>query len=143
MRQLGIILVVLVAVGMSAAVATAQNPHFVGEPTCSLNNACTTVTCTGKIAGVGTEPTTVVVDIANSGCVNKPGHEPPGHATVATGPIQPRGGQITFTAGITLDCPPGLTPVFGDEALISIVQDGVTTPVDGPVDVSKPLTCPQ
>jgi len=128
MRRLWIILVVLAVVSMSAAVATAQNPHFVGEPTCVLNEGGDTVTCSGKIAGVGTTPTEVGIDV-EGGCVNKPGHEPPGHVQATTGPIQPRGGRITFTVSISLDCPPGLTPVFGEEATIFIIQNGVRTDV--------------
>jgi hypothetical protein len=128
MRRLWIILLALVAVSMSAAVATAQNPHFVGEPTCVINEAGDTVTCTGKIAGVGTEPTQVGIDIA-AGCANKPGHEPRGHVQSVSEPIEPHGGQITFEESASAVCPPGLIPVFGDEATIFIIQNGVRTDV--------------
>ena len=138
--RLAALLVGLGAVGLSAP-AMAQNPHFVGEPSCVENNACTTVTCTGKIAGVGTSPTTVTADIAGSGCVNNPGHEPRGHAQASSNPITPRGGSITFNVSPTVDCPPGLTPVFGDEACIFITQNGVTTQVDGCIDIVKPDQC--
>jgi hypothetical protein len=128
MRGLWILFVALVAVSMSAAVATAQNPHFVGEPTCVVNQAGDEVTCVGKIAGVGTEPTQVGIDIAG-GCANKPGHEPPGHVQSVSEPIEPHGGRINFRESVTVDCPPGLTPVFGEEATIFIIQNGVRTDV--------------
>jgi hypothetical protein len=127
----------LVIVAMAAAVmamsgfltdAFAQNPHFVGDPTCVLNAAGDEVTCVGKIAGVGTEPTQVGIDVPG-GCANNPGHEPRGHVQDVSEPIDPRGGSIRFRESVTLDCPPGLTPVFGDEALIFIIQDGERTNV--------------
>jgi hypothetical protein len=106
--------------------AFAQNPHFAGEPTCVVNQAGDEVTCAGKIGGVGTEPTQVVIEIPG-GCVNKPGQEPPGHVVNVTGPIQPRRGQISFEGSVLLGCPPGQTPVFGEEVTIIIIQDSEET----------------
>jgi hypothetical protein len=119
MRRLLILVVALAMLGMSAAVATAQNPHFVGTPTCVVSGDGDTVTCTGKIAGVGTEPVAVTIDILG-GCANKPGHEPRGHVTATQADITPHGGRITFNESVSLDCPPGLTPVFGDEVTIFV-----------------------
>lgn len=59
-RSIAVGIVSALYVGLLAAPALAQNPHFIPNrtPTCSLNQAGDTVTCTGgKIAGVGTEPT--------------------------------------------------------------------------------------
>jgi hypothetical protein len=108
--------------------AFAQNPHFVGEPSCVLNPAGDTVVCAGKIAGVGTEPTAVGIEI-DGGCANKPGHEPGGHVQSVSEPIDPRGGRINFREDASVDCPPGLTPVFGDAATIFIIQGGERTDV--------------
>jgi hypothetical protein len=82
-----------------------------------------------QIAGVGTEPTQVGMEAAG-GCANKPGHEPRGHVQAVSEPIPPKGGNILvpdLTA--SADCPPGLSPVFGDEATFFIVQGGVRTDV--------------
>lgn len=126
MQRLWIIVVALVAVGLSAAVATAQNPHFVGQPICVLSEDGDTVTCTGKIAGVGKVPVDVTAVIPG-GCANKPGHQPPGQVTATEGDIVPRGGRINFNVSLSLDCPPGLTPVFGDEATIFVDETFVGT----------------
>jgi hypothetical protein len=137
-------LVAFVAVGMSAAVATAQNPHFSqpNPPTCEVISrpgarTCT-VCCAGTIVGVGSEPTSVVLDVANSGCLTR-GNEtaPPGHLQATSAPINPESGNITFACEqvrVSLTCPGGLNTVLGPEATISIQQDGEVTPV-GTVDI--------
>jgi hypothetical protein len=103
--------------------AFARNPHFVGTPTCSQvgDQLC----CSGKVAGLGTAPTTVQVS-ATFSCINRGGHEPGGHVSGQSAPIQPRGGQITFTNVCTGtgDCPPPMTPSFGGGATINILQNG-------------------
>ena len=144
MQRLWIILVAVAVIGMSAAVATAQNPHF-SQPnpvTCEVISrpgarTCT-VCCAGTIVGVGSEPTSVVLDIANSGCQTRSeSNFPPGHVQATSAPIPPSSGNITFTCEqvrVSLTCPGGLNTVLGPEAAISIQQDGEVTPV-GTVDI--------
>jgi hypothetical protein len=143
-RRILFILAGIALVGVMAATgAWAQNEHFVGEPTCVLSNDCSTVTCSGKIGGVGQTPTSVTVDIANSGCVNNGGNQPAGHAQAGTEPITPKGGSITFTESVSLTCPPGQEPVFGDLACIFVTPVGGTrTQVDGCITILKPDSCP-
>ena len=105
-----------------AAPAIAGRPHFVGTPVCSVvgEQLC----CSGKVAGLGTAPTSVQVS-ASFNCVNPAGFEPGGLASGQSAPIEPRGGQITFdvcTGGA--DCPPPMTPSFGGSATINIFQGG-------------------
>jgi hypothetical protein len=123
----GIVAVLALAL---APAAVAQNPHFVKTPTCtsSTSDNSITVSCTGgKIAGVGTEPTQVGIDV-QGGCANNPGHLPPGHNQAVSQPIQPKGGNIVFgPLSVTVSCPPGLTPVVGSSVTYFIVQDGQTT----------------
>jgi hypothetical protein len=117
-----ILILAATATATLAAKTSGSGIHFIGEPVCTVQGD--QVVCSGSLAGVGTAPTVVEVDVA-AGCANKPGHEPPGHATGSTGPIQPRGGRINFnTATDPLDCPPGLTEVFGDTATINVFQGG-------------------
>jgi hypothetical protein len=144
-RRILFILASIALVGVMAATgAWAQQEHFVGEPTCVLDDDCSTVTCEGKIAGLGRTPTTVSADIAGSGCVNQPGHEPGGHAQAGTGPITPKGGSITFSVDVILSCPPGLEAIFGDLACIFVTPvGGASTQVDDCVTIVKPTTCPQ
>jgi hypothetical protein len=144
-RRILSILVGIALVGVLAATgAWAQNEHFVGDPTCVLSTDCSTVTCSGKIGGLGKTPTTVTVDIANSGCVNNGGHEPPGHVQAGSQPITPKGGSLTFTESVALSCPTGQEAVFGDEACIFVTPVGGTaTQVDGCITILKPDDCPQ
>jgi hypothetical protein len=126
-RRMLSILVGIALVGVMAATgAWAQNVHFVGTPVCLVSsNDCDTLRCTGKVAGVGNEPVCVFVEAAG-GCVNNPGHEPAGHAQSVPELEEPHGGRINFDVSINLDCPPGLTPIFGPTgttATLFIVQD--------------------
>jgi hypothetical protein len=132
---LGAVLGVVVAIAPSAI---ASNPHFVNTPTCSLTNGGTTVTCTGgKIAGVGTEPTFVGIDVAAGCATSGNGNEPKGHKQAVTGPITPKGGNITFgSLSVSADCPPGLNPVFGTTVQYFIVQNGVRTNVGEPIPIT-------
>jgi hypothetical protein len=125
---------------LTVAPALAASPHFIPNrtPTCSLNQAGDTVTCTGgKIAGVGTEPTQVGIDVA-AGCATKGnGNEPKGHEQEVSAPINPKGGNITFgQLSVSADCPPGLNPVFGSTVQFFIVQDGVRTNVGDPIQIT-------
>lgn len=109
-------------VALLSSAALAGRPHFVGTPTCFVDgeNLC----CSGKVAGLGTAPTTVSVDAPFS-CRNRGGHEPGGLASGQSEPITPRGGQITFdvcTAGP--GCPDRMDEIFGPNATINIFQNG-------------------
>ena len=121
-RSASIVIGLAMILGVSAT-ATAGRPHFVGTPVCSVvgEQLC----CSGKVAGLGTAPTTVQVSAAFN-CVNPAGHEPGGLASGQSAPIQPRGGQITFSNVCTggADCPPPMTPSFGGSATINIFQGG-------------------
>jgi hypothetical protein len=124
-RRMLSILVGIALVGVMAATgAWAQSVHFVGTPVClGSSTDCDTLRCTGKIAGVGNEPVCVFIQ-ADGGCVNNPGHQPPGHAQSVPELEEPRGGRINFDVSINLDCPPGLSPVFGtNPATLYILRD--------------------
>ncbi len=85
-----------------AAVALAANPHFVGTPTCTQSGAGTanaTITCSGKVAGLGSEGTKITV--TGNGtlvCVNRGNNEPPGQIQSVGSTFFPtvRNGQVTF-----------------------------------------------
>jgi len=132
------VVVAAVAVGW-ATTAQAANPHFVqGTPTCTLSTDGTTVTCTGgKIAGVGTEPTQVGIDVAAGCATSGNGNEPRGHRQAVSAPITPKGGNIVFPSlSVSADCPPGLNPVFGTTVQFFIVQNGVRTNVGEPIPIT-------
>jgi hypothetical protein len=122
--------------GMSlalAGLAFAANIHFVGEPDCDEVNG--RVCCEGKLAGVGQAPTNVQI-LADFTCTNPGGNQPPGQASGETGPIQPRGGQITFNQCTTeAGCPPPQAASFGDTATIQVLQGGaIVFSADVPID---------
>ena len=125
--------------GALSAVAIAASPHFVqGTPTCSLSNDGATLTCSGgKIAGVGTEPTQVGIDVAAGCATSGNGNQPKGHRQALGAPIQPKGGNITFgSLSVSADCPAGLNPVFGTSVQFFIVQGGQRTNVGEPITIT-------
>jgi hypothetical protein len=83
------------------------------------------VCCSGKLAGLGTAPTNVEIDAAFQ-CTNRGGNQPGGLASAESGPIQPRGGQITFANVCTTEgsCPDLMTPTFGPTVTINVFQNG-------------------
>ncbi|MDX2679377.1 hypothetical protein [Streptomyces soliscabiei] len=115
-RVIKVLMMTLLALGIGVTPALAQNEHFVGEPTCtkSLSGNQATITCTGKVAGLGRGPASVFLSAdsvrARYVCVNRGGNTAPGHPAFF-GPLEgtsqtitPRAGQITFRA--TLQSPP-------------------------------------
>lgn len=106
-----------------SGVSLAARPHFVGSPDCFVEND--QLCCSGKIAGLGTAPTTVNINAAVQ-CRNRGDNLPPGQASGSSGPINPRGGQITFTNVCTAveDCPDDMTPTFGPGVTINVFQNG-------------------
>jgi hypothetical protein len=106
-----------------SGITFAGNVHFVGSPTCVQSGG--QLCCSGKLAGLGTAPTKVRIDAAFS-CTNRGEHQPGGLASGESGPITPRGGQITFTNVCTTEgsCPDQMTPTFGPTATINVFQNG-------------------
>jgi hypothetical protein len=123
-RLLAISLLVISVLAMlvgATGTALAGNVHFIGSPTCTAVDG--QLCCSGKLAGLGTAPTSVEVD-AQFNCTNRGDHQPGGLASGQSGPIPPSGGQITFdvcTQGAS--CPSPMTPTFGT-ATINVFQKG-------------------
>jgi hypothetical protein len=119
-----ILFVLFASLGLLFATTTtamAANPHEVPNNPIVCTSNGTTVTCSGSVAGLGNEAVIAVVD-ADFACQTRPGNNnPPGHIQGKSGPIQPKNGRINFsvTTG-PATCPPGLNPVIGDFATVSI-----------------------
>jgi len=125
MRKLGIIAVLaLMGLALAAVPALAANPHeVVNDPIVCTLNEDQTVTCAGSVAGLGNQAVIAQVDVdfacATRGNENQPG----GHLQAQSDPIQTRQGRITFseTTG-PAECPPGLNPVVGETATVTILD---------------------
>jgi|SRR5215208_645911 hypothetical protein len=139
MRKIGIIAVLsLMVLALAAVPALAARPHEVtNNPiTCTLNDN-NTVTCSGSVAGLGNQPVRAVVDVAFA-CETRSGsNQPGGHIQAKSGLITPTNGRINFrlTTG-PATCPPGLNPVVGDTATVSIFSAGGTLLFRKTVDIT-------
>ena len=108
MRRIGMILGVLLLLALPAT-ALAARAHFVGAPQCVDNG--TTVTCSGKVAGLGNEPVTIdvaAVGTATVTCTNPGGNVAPGQTKqVSVGGTQTltpdKNGNVVFS--VTTDQP--------------------------------------
>jgi hypothetical protein len=139
-------LVLVLLLIFTATVVLAANPHFIGQPTFTLNGN-NTVTSTGSIAGLGNQNITVVLTAAMNVeviCRNPAGNIAPGQTqqTTATGSqsdIRVENGRAFFnvtTSAPTLSgtprqlgCPNNKwTPTIGDvevtSALLQVFQGG-------------------
>jgi hypothetical protein len=132
--------------------AFAQSGHFVGTQRCT--DTGTTVTCTGKVAGLGGTTFTILVSAqgtADVTCTNPAGNVAPGQsfnftASGQSGPFPtPRNGQAPYTVSTTAPTAPAgscpnpkwtatVTDVHFTTATITLLEDGsvsdtVTVPV--------------
>jgi hypothetical protein len=132
-----------------ATAAFAQSGHFVGTPTCTDQG--TTVSCSGKVAGLGSTTFRIEVDAqgtASVECENPAGNVAPGQsftftASGTTGNIPtPRNGAFRFSNLSTTDptapagsCPnpkwtANVTDVQFTTATLSLFEGNNTTPSD-------------
>jgi len=129
--------------------ASAQSGHFVtgGANAPSCTDQGTTVSCTGKVAGLGGTTFEITIDAVGTAsveCINPAGHRAPGQDTTVetsgtTGTLPtPRNGQFVFSVATlepgplpaTPTCPNEMwTPVITDveftEATLTLLEDGV------------------
>jgi hypothetical protein len=149
-----IVTALMLALGFSTT-AWAQSGHFVGTPTCTDQG--TTVSCQGKVAGLGSTTFEITVDavgIASVECTNPGGNVAPGQDTTVTsegssGPLEtPRNGQYRFSLSTVTEplpatptCPnnqwtPEIIDVEFTTATLTLLEGGVesdsiTVPVSG------------
>lgn len=122
------LLLVLCAVGAAFVVpstALAVKPHEVpSNPiVCTVveTPAGPAVECAGAIAGLGTGAVIIQVDVALA-CETRSGaNQPGGHLQATTEPITPEHGRVDFdVTTAAAECPPGLVPVVGEKATVSV-----------------------
>ena len=126
MRRIGIIAALsMLLVGLSATTAWAINPHQVPSNPIVCTEVQTAegpaVECSGAIAGLGTGAVVIQVDVALA-CEVRPGvNQPGGHLQATTEPITPEHGRVNFDVTTSAaHCPPGLNPVVGEFATVSV-----------------------
>jgi hypothetical protein len=114
-------------VSMAATSAWAANPHEVKNNPIVCQEVQNAVECSGSIAGLGSaDRVTITVD-ASLACETKSGsNQPRGHLQGTSQPIPVRSGRVNFDVRTaSASCPPGLRPVVGDTATIT-VRDAAT-----------------
>lgn len=128
MRRIGIIAVLsMLLVAVSATSAWAINPHAVPSNPIVCTEVQTAegpaVVCSGAIAGLGRGAVIIEVDVALA-CETRSGsNQPGGHVQATTEPIEPEHGRVDFDVmTAAADCPPGLNPVVGDVAVVSVFR---------------------
>src|SRR5215217_5710322 len=122
MRKLGIIGVLsMLLLAFSASAALAVNPHEVPSNPIVCTEVDNAVECSGAIAGLGTGAVIIQVDVALA-CETRSGaNQPGGHLQATTEPITPEHGRVDFDVTTAeAECPPGLVPVVGDTATVSV-----------------------
>jgi hypothetical protein len=102
-----------------AVPAWAGNPHFVGDPVITVSGS--TVTVTGKEAGLGNEEQIFVTLTADAQCVNRGGNNPDAankSTVTASGTFPVQNGKADFsltgTAVFQPNCSPPMTVVISN-----------------------------
>jgi hypothetical protein len=120
------------------SLAFAASPHFVGTPTCTTSSSggTKTLTCSGKIAGLGNVSTVSaqLLATANTQCTNPGQNVPPGHSSVTGTPttLAVSNGQTVFTLSVSAsaNCPP---PHVGSVTFtnVGVAVEGTILPIPG------------
>lgn len=117
-RFLKLLVATSLALGLMATAALAGSPHFVGTPTVSTSGS--TLTVSGKVAGLGNEDSIFVSVTAEVACLN-PGQNFPNadnkQSVGAGGNFPVQNGKanfrLTVTATFKPKCDPPMTLVWG------------------------------
>jgi hypothetical protein len=136
-RLTKVLLVATAAAGIAVPAALAGSPHFISSAF-SVTKSGTTLTVSGKEAGLGDEAQIHVVLSATAQCIN-PGQNHPKAANKtsvsAAGdfPVQNGKADFTLTATATFqpDCTPPMTVVFTD-ITVTDTTNGLTAHFSDP-----------
>jgi hypothetical protein len=129
MRRIAAILCGLI-VGFAFAMpnAVAGSPHFI-QSSLSVSVSDTSVTVSGKEAGLGDEQQIHVVLSATAECINSGGHHPKAtnkQDVSGSGDFPVQNGRADFTLTATADfqpsCSPPMTVVFVDITLTDVTN---------------------
>jgi hypothetical protein len=119
MRTTFVAVAVAAAVVLTAGLAVAGSPHFVGDPVIIISG--NTITVIGKEAGLGNEEQVHIVLSATAECINPGGNHPKAAnktSVTAEGDFPVQNGKATFsltaTATFQPDCSPPMSVQFSD-----------------------------
>jgi hypothetical protein len=139
MRRFVIAAVITAAmVAVSAPVAMAGSPHFV-DSTVTATRSGSTLTVSGKEAGLGDEAQVHIVVTATALCINGGGNHPKAVnkesvSTEGTFPVQ--NGKADFSLSVTAvfspSCNPPMTVEFTD-ITVTDTTNNISTTIPGPI----------
>jgi hypothetical protein len=120
---------VVVALASISALAGVKGAHFVGAP--SITESGTTLSASGKVAGLGNVEQIHVVLTADAACIN-PGNQDPAAANKesfsAEGDFPVQNGKAVFSLDLTAafqpDCTPPMTVLWSNISL-TVTAPGV------------------
>jgi hypothetical protein len=122
-KRLWVLGVVVAAVAaVPATSAWGASPHEVNNNPIVCHQAGTAVECSGSIAGLGNADAVRITVTAGLACETKSGsNQPGGHLQGTSQPIPVRSGRVNFdVTTASASCPPGLRPVVGDTATVTV-----------------------
>ena len=122
-RYLALGVVAAAVAAFPATSAWAANPHQVNNNPITCNEvAGHAVNCFGSISGLGSADRVTITIDASLACETKSGsNQPGGHLQATSEPIDVKSGRVNFDETTdAASCPPGLRPVVGDTATITV-----------------------
>jgi len=136
-RLTKILLALTVAAGIAVPAALAGSPHFISSAF-TVTKSGTSITVTGKEAGLGDESQINVVLSATAACINPGEHHPKAAnktSVSAAGSFPVQNGKadfsLTATATFQPDCTPPMTVVFSD-ITVTDTTNGLTAHFNDP-----------
>jgi hypothetical protein len=131
-------LAALMAVSLGTQVAMAGSPHFV-DSTVTATRTGSTLTVSGKEAGLGDEAQVHIVVTATALCINGGGNHPKAvnkESVSAEGTFPVQNGkadfQLSITATFSPSCSPPMTVEFTD-ITVTDTTNGISTSIPGPI----------
>ena len=135
-RNIGIFLTLLIALVLAVQPALAGSPHFVGQ--ISIQSDGTTLTVSGKEAGLGNETQVHIQVTADAQCINPGGNHPKAgnkESFSAEGDFPVQNGkanfELTLTAAFDPDCSPPMSVVWSN-VVVSDTEHGISATFPGP-----------
>jgi len=138
MRQLfTLTITTILALFLFTPSASAGSPHFVGK--ISVKSSGSSLTVSGKEAGLGNETQVHIVVTADAQCVNRGGNHPKAgnkESFAADGEFPVQNGKATFSltlnAAFQPDCSPPMTVVWSNVHVEDVDHAGVEAFFAGP-----------